>query len=220
MRTPEELADWAATRRTPAARLIARIQGKHPGLGASEVALLPGIDGEAMLRVLADRIATDAQFARAPCWNGHPAETGPLARMHGHPLVAALLGRHGRSACARLVARLAELCAFASGASAPIGRIDLGNGSGVGWVETSRGLLLHYAEIAAGRVGAYVIVAPTEWNFHPQGALPRGLEGRDFAGEDAVREAVGLLVQSLDPCVPWQAEVVLEGVEPAGARHA
>ena len=31
--------------------------------------------------------------------------------------------------------------------------------------------LLHLMQVKDGRVGRYVIVAPTEWNFHPQGAF-------------------------------------------------
>ena len=53
----------------------------------------------------------------------------------------------------------------------------------------------------------YTIVAPTEWNFHPQGALAQGLVGRRVAdAEHAVRDA-RVLVQALDPCVACGVEV-------------
>ena len=42
-------------------------------------------------------------------------------------------------------------------------------------VETARGLLLHAVEIDGARVLSYRIIAPTEWNFHAQGAAMRGL---------------------------------------------
>ena len=203
----DELADWADSRHTPAADMVARMHAQDATLGASEVPLLPRVDSDAALRTLATAMEADAQFARAPHWNSRPVETGPLARMQSHPLVAALVSRFGRSAFARFVARLAELCSFAAGASPQIGGSGLEPGCGIGWVETSRGLLLHYAQLDGNRVRAYRIVAPTEWNFHPQGALPRGLEGGEYQTEAALRRAVSLLVQSLDPCVAWTMEV-------------
>jgi len=127
--------------------------------------------------------------------------------MHAQPLVAAVVARFGRSALARFVARVGEMCAFAAGALPEMGSMGLGAGGGIAWVETARGLLLHHAVVNDGRVQDYRIVAPTEWNFHPQGALVRGIEGGTYAHEDAVRRAVGLLVQSLDPCVAWKLEL-------------
>jgi Ni,Fe-hydrogenase I large subunit len=151
---------------------------------------------------------------------GSPVETGPLARMHAQPLVAAVVARFGRSALARVVARLGEMCAFASRALPELGSMGLGAGRGIAWVETARGLLLHHAVVNDGCVQHYRIVAPTEWNFHPQGALVRGLEGATFASENAVRRAVGLLVQSLDPCVAWKLELSHAQTHLGGSRMA
>lgn len=53
------------------------------------------------------------------------------------------------------------------------------NGPGVGraLVETARGLLLHEITLDGDRIADYVIVAPTEWNFHPRGRLHDWLLG-------------------------------------------
>ena len=50
------------------------------------------------------------------------------------------------------------------------------------------------------------IVAPTEWNFHPGGALAAALLGRPAADLDAVKRYTTQLVHSLDPCVACHVE--------------
>ena len=168
---------------------------------------MPAVAQGDALAMLAAAIEDDAAYARAPHWRGEPAETGPLARMQAHPLVDAVARRFGRSAFARMVARLAELCGFAQGSLPAQGSKRLGAGRGIAWVESARGLLLHYAELESGRVRRYGIVAPTEWNFHSRGAFTRGLETTAFASEAAVRRGANLLVQSLDPCTSWHLEI-------------
>ena len=83
----------------------------------------------------------------------------------------------------------------------------LGAGEGLGVVQTARGLLLHYARVDAGRVGAYRIVAPTEWNFRPAGALVRGLGTLAANDESELVRQARLAVQALDPCVACRIEV-------------
>jgi Ni,Fe-hydrogenase I large subunit len=201
---------WLAAGATPVAAFIARCAGDRPGLAASEVALLPA-DGAAVARAVGVALATDDGFERAPVWQGAPAETGALARMRSHPWVAAVVARDGRSALARLVARVVELVALvrpdAPSRPAAAGAVTVAPGAGIGWVETARGLLVHAAEIAAGVVRRYRIVAPTEWNFHPRGALVRGLEGLAAGGEAELERLVRFAVESLDPCVAHRVEV-------------
>jgi Ni,Fe-hydrogenase I large subunit len=81
-------------------------------------------------------------------------------------------------------------------------------GTGIGLAETARGLLVHQAQVAAdGRVERYRVVAPTEWNFHPDGALARGLVDRQVMDGAAARRDATLLAQALDPCVAFTVEV-------------
>jgi coenzyme F420-reducing hydrogenase alpha subunit len=201
---------WLAAANTPAAALLAKLAGARPEFGASAVALLPG-DGSAVARAVGRALGADPAFERAPVWEGEPAETGALARMREHPFVASVVARHGRSALARFVARVVELVALAR-PEAPArarlaGAVSTAPGAGIGWVETARGLLVHAVEFAAGRVKRYRIVAPTEWNFHPRGALPAGLAGVAAGDESEVRHLVQLAAQSLDPCVAYRVEV-------------
>ncbi|MCC6609034.1 MAG: nickel-dependent hydrogenase large subunit [Burkholderiales bacterium] len=201
---------WLEAAATPVAALIRRSAAERPALAASEVALLPA-DGEAVARAIGVALAADAAFERAPSWRGAPAETGALARMRMQPWVAAVAARSGRSALARLAARGAELGAQVRPDAPPrarvAGAVPIAPGAGLGWVETARGLLVHAVEIAAGTVRRYRIVAPTEWNFHPRGALAAGLAGVAAAGEGELRRLVHLAVESLDPCVAYRVEV-------------
>ena len=215
--TPEEWLErcgeegverWAQARETVAARLVADTLDTHPRLGASDVPLLPAADHDRVVRELCGAMDADDGFERAPRWQGEPAETGALARASHVAAVAAMVAKHGRSAAARLVARLAELAALAvRGASANHGQVATRPGEGAGWVETARGLLVHRARVARGRIAAYRIVAPTEWNFHADGALARGLRGARFQDGEAAERGVRLMVQALDPCVAARIEV-------------
>lgn len=207
---------WAETRATPAARFVADQVEAAPDLGASETALLPRADAALASEIAADMDA-HAAFERHPSHRGAPAETGALARLGDAPGLNDLVRRWGRSALARCVARLVELARLVTGRAAPLhGRLALARDEGLGWVETARGLLVHRARLERGRVAAYRIVAPTEWNFHPAGALARGLHGARFESAIAAERAAHLLVLSLDPCVYARVEVL----EPISIPHA
>ena len=85
----------------------------------------------------------------------------------------------------------------------------LGAGAGFGAAETARGILLHFVQLdGEGRVAGYRIVAPTEWNFHPEGAFVRGMAGVAARSADAARQAAALMAHALDPCVAYRIEVI------------
>jgi Ni,Fe-hydrogenase I large subunit len=62
--------------------------------------------------------------------------------------------------------------------------------------------------LEAGLIADYCIVAPTEWNFHPQGALFRGIVGMQASDEATLLARTRLAVHALDPCVGFGVEVV------------
>lgn len=73
----------------------------------------------------------------------------------------------------------------------------------------ARGLLVHQVEVdpEAQRVLACRVVAPTEWNFHPQGEVAQRLARLDPELPDcAIARRVNLLVAAFDPCVPFAIE--------------
>lgn len=151
-----------------------------------------------------------AEFCRQPVWRGDPHETGALARRHGHALVVPLLAA-GRRVEARITARLVELAQWACGEFGPVQDwIDVapcGANAGLARVETARGSLIHRARVEEGAIADYAVVAPTEWNFHPQGAFACEalcIEGMD---EAAVKRQAQALALSLDPCVEYEVVV-------------
>ena len=78
-------------------------------------------------------------------------------------------------------------------------------------METARGLLMHEVALDVEHIADYFIVAPTEWNFHPQGPLVDWLKGRDAGDREAMNGFVGRAVAALDPCVPWDLELIQSG---------
>ncbi|MBC7950226.1 MAG: nickel-dependent hydrogenase large subunit [Rhodospirillaceae bacterium] len=202
---------WIATARTPAARLLAQLQ--DPALaGFGRGPFLPMPDqGPADLpaQMQADH---DGAYVARPHSGGRIYETGPLARTAWHPVVAELMAEHGPGLLARLTARLVEVVSClqemtelmqdltAAHSLAPV----LGDGMGVGLVEAARGLLAHRVELEGGKVKRYQILAPTEWNFHPEGPLVRGLKG---APDHDLHHRAALLIHALDPCVACHVTV-------------
>lgn len=200
-------ANWVRGAGTSAATLALAVLERHARLGASDTAFL-GVADAAMVETLAGSLEADPAFDDAPHWQGQPRETGALPRMASHPLVADAVETFGPGLASRVVARLLETAAalddLRTGRGARHGGTRHGD-SGLGWAETARGLLVHRTRVEGDRLAGYRIVAPTEWNFHPDGAFVRGTAGLPDDGglEAAARWVVG----SLDPCVGVRCEV-------------
>ena len=74
---------------------------------------------------------------------------------------------------------------------------------------SARGRLYHRVKLdGGGKIVNYAIVAPTEWNFHPDGPFVRLLLGaRIGAGAAAARRRVEQLAFVFDPCIGVGAEI-------------
>lgn len=188
-----------------AGSLLARRASSLPATAGmtDPVPVLPVTVGAASLELAP---ALDAAFARQPEWRGHPAQTGPLARQPAF----ATAEWADRAFLGRWLARLVELAEFAAGPGifpggpGQVAAVAVAPGRGRATVETARGLLMHEVTLREGLVQDYVIVAPTEWNFHPGGALQAWLLGREAASAEAVRGFVADAIAALDPCVEWE----------------
>ncbi|MBK9020952.1 MAG: nickel-dependent hydrogenase large subunit [Sulfuritalea sp.] len=171
-------------------------------VGDAGTQLLPAFDARGSLASIA---RLDADFCRHPHWLGAAAETGAFARRgRGEGLAAGALAM-------RWLARLAELREWTVGGSivgvgGTASAIPLEAGRGRALVETARGLLMHEIVLDGERIADYFIVAPTEWNFHPQGPLAGWLLGRDAGDRDALEKFAARAVAALDPCVRWELE--------------
>lgn len=194
------LLQWVQGRAHPVARWLAAVHETARGfvLPCRPLGLLD--EAEDGLREAAARLADTPAYAERPLWHGGPAETGPWTR-RGRTVAADTLWR-------RLGARMADLAFIGlHAAEAPLaaGALAPAPGEGLAWSEMSRGLLLHWVRLEEGptardpdtaRVAVYRVVAPTEWNFHPDGALAQAL-----AVPGVTPSAARLAAATLDPCL-------------------
>ncbi len=209
-RDPEALRHWCEAAATPPARRLAGFL-RDPDPPVTAIPLLPALarwQADA-LRGLALQVFGEPVFCTRPLWRESPAETGVLSRLCDDPTLSAWIADMGRGSATRLLGRLVELARLPSrlqgDGPAVVRAWPLDEGMGVAGVETSRGLLLHFVRIEAGLVTDYRILAPTEWNFHPEGALAEALTA--MPADTRLAERARRVVASLDPCVACQVEI-------------
>jgi len=146
----------------------------------------------------------DPAFSRAPRLPELRAETGAVVRRE--------------IASAALAARLAARDADMTGTGAMLQWLLKGGpalddlvarGDGCAAVESARGRLHHACRLDdTGRIADYRIVAPTEWNFHPDGPFVRLLLGAKIGAGALAKRRVERLAFAFDPCVKAEAEIL------------
>ncbi|OQW75513.1 MAG: hypothetical protein BVN35_07570 [Proteobacteria bacterium ST_bin11] len=106
----------------------------------------------------------------------------------------------------RFVAVLFEVAAIPQGLKPSLGTMSTyaADGIGLAQVQAARGLLIHRLALSQGRVYDYRIVAPTEWNFHPDGVLAQGLKSLQADDADGLRQRAEWLINAVDPCVQYR----------------
>lgn len=164
-------------------------------------------------------------WAKAPRYQGQPAQTGPLALLAcaGEPLVLDMLAHGGDSARVRAFSRLRRTALLlremsvefsglldefrAKGAPVLMRHGTLASeGVGVGLVDAARGALGHWLRIANGRIDGYQVITPTSWHASPRdkdgvcGPIERALEGLPWS-EGARPMLVEQVIRSFDPCL-------------------
>ena len=174
--------------------------------GATRIGALPSLAPE----TLAARLDTEAGFVATPDWNAEIFETGAFARVGDHPLVRAARQAYGDGLLARSLSRLVETATIPGHIEALLSdgaenRADTETAPGLSQVEAARGRLVHRVKLEGDTVTFYRILAPTEWNFHPQGAVAQALA--NLPPSDDMRRLAGLLVEAIDPCVGYDLEV-------------
>ncbi len=175
----------------------------------------------------AARLADTPAFSQAPTVDGSPAEVGPLAALR-HPLVGQALAHWGQGLATRLLAAALDAPVVAGrlrDAAEQLldddpGEVDtMGSGRGAGVVETARGPLAYWVEVDGGRALRLRSVAPTEWNFHPDGPFRAALDAAPHIADPVA--GARLLAASFDPCVPFEVAVATdEGAPRRDPTHA
>ncbi|MBL8341340.1 MAG: nickel-dependent hydrogenase large subunit [Rubrivivax sp.] len=209
------------------ARWLAAVRQRLGALVQAPQPLRAAADPQALMN-LAALLRSQPGFALAPTMGGAPAETGcwtrladplawPTASARAHPY-APLWMRHA--------ARLADIAHLSGPFGArwlAQGALATGEREGLGWCEMARGLLVHWVRLGErGVIADYHVLAPTEWNFHPQGAAARWLVEAAAAHALAGGEApagpanaalldvaqVRTFVAAYDPCVELRIEAM------------
>lgn len=184
--------EWAS----PAVRsLFERALAIHSE-GAAGVPLLDTASASVRAE-LASLVWTDG-FTELPHLAGEPCQTHALSRL------SALIPQGELPLPALLFARLLELAMLSDGMP-PADWLQTAaeNGRGLSVMQCARGALLTAVEMHSGLIRSAVIVAPTEWNFHPSGAasgLLNKIPAASFA-EFEVQAKRSLLL--LDACIPY-----------------
>ena len=215
IRTPEDLLAWAESTDTAAAGLVLQVQARGWGsAGSNQVTALPHLNAADLEPLLS---SVDAgRFSAEPWWEGEPRESSPFTRRREQSLVAALSQDLGNGLLPRLVAQLVELAFLQQGLDigpkhrdGPVEPLAAatGNGIGIALIPAARGLLVHRVAIDRDRICDYRILAPTEWNFHPQGVVARGLSALLPTDTKTLERQASLFVTAVDPCVDYHLAI-------------
>jgi hydrogenase large subunit len=158
-------------------------------------------------------------WAKAPRYDGLPAETGPLAEMiiSKHPFFVDYLKKNGSNVFIRQLARLIRPALLmpvieqwiretTEGGSfyEPFGEIT--DGEGFGLTDVTRGALGHWVRIKDGLIDHYQIITPTAWNGSPRddagirGPWEQALVGTPVKDVSNPVE-LGHVVRSFDACL-------------------
>ncbi|OSM07299.1 nickel-dependent hydrogenase large subunit [Magnetofaba australis] len=178
------------------------------GWGQSGVGPLPTLSAQELAPLM-----SDSDFIARPRWRGACYESSALTRTRSALLEEA--SRYGNDQLTRVLARLTEMAQLAlalrDGDDARLQALtpDVGaqpQGYGVGVVEAARGRLAHRVKLDGEVSLDYAILAPTEWNFHPDGAAAQTLASLRGDAESLQRWAT-LAIYAIDPCVGFELKV-------------
>ncbi|RLT96406.1 MAG: hypothetical protein D9N11_15010, partial [Ketobacter sp.] len=173
---------------------------------------------------LVSRLIGDPAFGHQPQWQQQPRETGAVVRQAASPQVFQAL-QQGWCLQPRLLAILLEVelllnwltaGGFRVDGEKEDGGINISNGNiespsprfALSQLQTARGELIHGVELNPDRdrIQRYWIIAPTDWNFHPQGVLHTMVGTLQGAEEEEARQRLSLLVMMMNPCVGWEVQ--------------
>lgn len=200
-----------------AARFVAAFYARQwQSVGVADIHPLPVMDAGDLWNILeADR---DGDFVANPEWLGEICETGPLSRNFSHPLIVALTKEFGSGILIRQIARLVELCSLpgdmrrllndlGASHSSMAQTSEHGDGCSLAQLETARGRLVHAVRLKDAKIANYKILAPTEWNFHANGAATSALENLHTEDSGELKSQAEQVVQAIDPCVGYEVRV-------------
>ncbi|MEW5833316.1 MAG: nickel-dependent hydrogenase large subunit [Campylobacterota bacterium] len=191
------------------------VLGEHPGCRSM------AIDGNTRRAADVANVSEDASaviegktYAKNALYEGAFYETGPLARalVSGRSVIGAIHEAHGDSASVRIAARMDEMVDLLKNIRRLIETLDLSepsyiapppietiSGEGRGIVEAPRGSLIHTLRIEKGKIIAYAMITPTQWNLGNGTAVSPGVAQKAMIGAQS-RDKASFLFRTFDVC--------------------
>lgn len=221
---------WSESQLTQSARFMHWLSHQEwKNAGSSAVRHLPKIDDQDLARRLS---SNHEQFTSAPRWNGQSYELSWFSRQQTRPnsvvtaLSKSLSSQHGNGIYVRMVARLLEVASllaqldsyFIQGHQL---KAPVSTQQGLAHSNAARGKLTHYVQVEDSIIDRFIILAPTEWNFHPQGVAADSLtqlQPDTRQGVGALTKQAELLIHAIDPCVGYQLRVGIDETQ-TGVLH-
>lgn len=206
----ESFSSWAEKGQSQPARFIHWLGQQDWKLtGTSSIGHVPDINDPTLVNRLENE---QESFVHQPDWESHCYELSWFSRQHKHPLVARLNEQIGNGIYTRMLARLIEVAiliqkleSFFTGKTI-LKRIPV-NVSGLAHTEAARGRLSHYVKLRDQTIEQLLILAPTEWNFHPYGVAADSLKHLQADSETRLQQQADLLIHAIDPCVGYQLKI-------------
>ena len=211
-----DLHQWASQQQTQAASFIHWLsQQTWKNAGESNLTHLPIIDDNALLHVI---LTKQHQFTSQPNWKNQCYELSWFSRkQHSlkntkHTAPAITQSVKGNGIFSRMVARLVEIADL----MATLDDFFIHNrtllapkstAEGLAHCHAARGRLSHYIDVEGNNIKKLLILAPTEWNFHPQGVTQNSLCNLHSGNEKTLRQQADLLIHAIDPCVGYQLAI-------------
>lgn len=212
----DDLNQWISRHDTLATRITQKILAHDwASQGHTDSPCLPL--PEIQLDTIANKLGSDEAdtFIQQPVLDDSHYETGIFARQWDNPLIKALRKQTGTGLLSRWMAKLIELAKttgqirqLLQGDNHPdIQTASTRDGLGIASIEAARGRLIHLSEIHDDKITDYRILAPTEWNFHPQGTVFKCLSAIQSSSTEERKTLADFLIHVIDPCVTYKLEV-------------
>ena len=204
------IVQWAQQGNTQAARFIAWLfEQRWKYAGNSDIELLPQIsDSDFMTNLSADKFA----FVAQPHWQSSCYELSWFNYQQNAPIIASLTQKIGNGIYTRMIARLNEVGDLIKKLNAffqqqTILKALSSKIVGLAHTNAARGRLSHYVEVENESIKQLIIIAPTEWNFHPHGVAADSLCHLKSDEIDVLRLQADLMIHAIDPCVEYQLTI-------------
>jgi len=201
----QDLQNWADNTNTIAAKMIKFIiDKKYQNIGSSSTPPLTAINQKIIKEIIHNK-----DYIKNPTIDNECYESTSCTIIKTE-LLSAISKEHGKSMLHRAVATLTQIASnnenlFNNNNDDDGDKKDLKiyKNHGIGTIIAARGKLVHCIKIKDDEIKNYKILAPTEWNFHPQGSLQKMLIGLK-GDKKELKKIINMLICLLDPCVDYE----------------